>query len=44
MAEFLDAVHQGGYRGPVSLECRWADDPERQMAAALRAVRAAAPR
>ena len=41
--EFLAAVHQGGYRGPVSLECRWSDDPEPQMAAALRAVRAAAP-
>ncbi|MCJ1712830.1 sugar phosphate isomerase/epimerase [Curtobacterium sp. VKM Ac-2922] len=41
--EFLAAVHQGGYRGPVSLECRWSDDPEPQMDAALRAVRAAAP-
>jgi sugar phosphate isomerase/epimerase len=39
--EFLAAVHQGGYRGTVSLECRWGDDPERQMAMALDFVRAA---
>ncbi|MFJ3385144.1 MULTISPECIES: sugar phosphate isomerase/epimerase family protein [unclassified Curtobacterium] len=38
---FLAAVHDGGYRGAVSLECRWHEDPEPQMAAALALVRAA---
>lgn len=38
---FLAAVHDGGYRGAVSLECRWGEDPEPQMVAALALVRAA---
>ncbi|ROS75067.1 sugar phosphate isomerase/epimerase [Curtobacterium sp. PhB130] len=38
---FLAAVHDGGYRGLVSLECRWDEDPEPRMAAALALVRAA---
>jgi sugar phosphate isomerase/epimerase len=25
---FLEAVHDGGYRGSVSLECRWSPDPD----------------
>ncbi|WP_144710531.1 sugar phosphate isomerase/epimerase [Curtobacterium pusillum] len=25
---FLEAVHDGGYRGAVSLECRWSPDPD----------------
>lgn len=42
---FLDAVHAGGYRGRVSIECHWPEDePEPPMRAALDAVRAAAPR
>ena len=43
---FLDAVHDGGYRGAVSLECRWSPDPdaaEAEMHDALGRVRAAQP-
>ena len=43
---FLDAVHDGGYRGAVSLECRWSPDPdeaEAEMRDALDRVRAAQP-
>jgi len=43
---FLEAVHDGGYRGAVSLECRWSPEPdvaEAEMRAALERLRAAQP-
>lgn len=46
--DFLDVVHGGGYRGSVSLECRWSPDPAvagvemRRSLDRLRAVRSAA--
>ncbi|ROP74488.1 sugar phosphate isomerase/epimerase [Curtobacterium sp. PhB115] len=42
--EFLVAVHDGGYRGSVSLECRWSGDPavaESEIRSALDRVREA---
>ncbi|TCU86410.1 sugar phosphate isomerase/epimerase [Curtobacterium sp. PhB191] len=47
--EFLAAVHDGGYRGAVSLECRWAPDAEtaeaeiRSALERVRSVTAPAP-
>ncbi len=47
--EFLAAVHDGGYRGAVSLECRWALDAEtaeaeiRSALERVRSVTAPAP-
>lgn len=36
--EFLDAVHDGGYRGSVSLECTWSAAPGEAEAEIRRSI------